>query len=99
MNEEKDEWAEEIFQSMKGSKRSKPSPELLSKIESQIAFSNIKIVPRLQWRYAAVAAILILLLNTTALIYYKRHQQMKDAKVAVVDTYERPLIRSYQIYE
>lgn len=103
MNEEKGTWAEEIFLSMEGSKRSKPHPGLLANIERQIEhqidLSNRKIVQRLPWRYTAVAAILILTLNTAALIYYQRQKSMNHDRVAVQDTYDRPLISSYQIYE
>lgn len=99
MNEEKEKWIEEVFQSMKGSKRAKPQLELFTRIENKIALSKAKIVSLHQWRYAAVTAALILLINTTALMYYNQHKQMNNEDMAVVDTYNISLISAYQIYE
>lgn len=99
MNDKKEKWAEEVFQSMKGSQRAKPRPELYVKIENQIAFSKANVVPLYQWRYYAAAAVLILLVNTTALIYFNQNKQVNDENVAIMDTYNQSLISSYQIYE
>lgn len=62
--------AEEIYQSMKGSQRAKPSPELFAKIENPIAASKDMVIPPQQWRYAAAAAVLNLFMNVSALLYY-----------------------------
>ena len=99
MNDEKEKWMDEVFESMKGSQRAKPGPELFAKIESQIEISTGKIIPLQQWRYAAAAAVLVLLVNATVLLYYNQHDGVAYEDVAVVDTYRQPLISNYQIYE
>ena len=99
MNDEKEKRMEEVFQSMKGSHRAKPSPELFAKIESQIEVSKGKLIPLHQWKYAAAAAALVLFINVTALLYYDQHAGVANEDVAVVDTYSESLISTYQIYE
>lgn len=99
MNDEKEKWMEEVFHSMKGSQRAKPSPELFARIEDQIAASKGKIIPLHQWRYAAAAAALVLFINVTALLYYNQYAGAANVEVAAVDAYSESLISNYQIYE
>ncbi len=99
MNDEKEKWMEEVFQSMKGSQRAKPGPELFAKIEDQISFPKAKVVSMAQWRYAAAAAVLVLFLNTTTLLHYKQLDKVSYENTAVADSYGQALITTYQIYE
>ena len=99
MNDEKEKWIEDVFQSMKGSQRAKPQPDLFVKIQNRIGVVDAKIVPLHQWRYAAAAAVLILLMNMTALVYFNQQNKVNYEDVAVEDTYNQSLISSYQIYE
>lgn len=99
MNDEKEKWMEDVFQSMKGSQRAKPRPDLLVKIQNRIGVVDAKIVPLRQWRYVTAAAILLLLIDMSALVYFSQHNQVNYEDVAVVDTYNQSLISSYQIYE
>lgn len=99
MNDEKEKWMETVFQSMKGSQRAKPRPDLFAKIQSRIGVVDAKIVPLRQWRYAAAAAVLLLLMNTSVLVYFSQQIQVNYEDIAVVDTYNQSLISSYQIYE
>ena len=96
MNNEKDKWMENVFQSMKDSQRAKPSPELFTKIKNQISTAGVD--PLLQWRYVVAAAVLMLLINSMALIYYIEYKQVNDEHVAVGRAYKQSLINSYQIY-
>lgn len=99
MNDEKEKWTEEVFQSMKGSQKARPRPELFAKIEDKIAASKNKEIPLHQWRYAVAAAVIILLLNTTALLYYNQHNELSYENAVVADAYTESLISNYQIYE
>ncbi|WKN42749.1 hypothetical protein [Tunicatimonas pelagia] len=98
-NNDQEKWVEAVFQSMKGSRRATPSPELFSKIQSQIEDSKSKVVPLYPWRYVA-AAVAVLFVNATALIYYNQPEEVSsDSMVVAEDGYGQPLISSYQIYE
>lgn len=97
MNEEQEKWEEDVFLSMKGSRRARPQSALLAKIEDQLARSSTKVVPLRQWRFAVAATILILLVNSMALYTYYYQENYSD--MAVVDHFCQSFIRSYQIYE
>ncbi|GAB5554838.1 MAG: hypothetical protein Sapg2KO_44290 [Saprospiraceae bacterium] len=99
MNDEKEKWMEEVLQSMKGIQRAKPMPELLTKIENQIASSKMEVVHLRQLRYVAAIIVLLLFVDTIALVYDNQNQQPNNEDVAVMDTYNQSLISSYQIYE
>ncbi|MEZ5044879.1 MAG: hypothetical protein R2828_33615 [Saprospiraceae bacterium] len=99
MDDEKEKWMKDVFESMKGSQRAKPKPELFAKIENRIVLSQVKVIPLRQWQYTVVAASFMLLINTTALFFYNQNNQMDYEEVVVVDTYNESLISSYQIYE
>lgn len=96
---EKEEWIEDVFQSMKGSQRAKPNSNLLAKIDEKIASSSTNVIPLTQWRYAAAAAVLVLLINTSALFYYGKQNEVPYNEVPITGTYSQPLINTYQIYE
>ncbi len=99
MNDEKEKWKDQVFQSMKGNQRAKPRPELLAQIEDEIARSKTRVVPLPNLRYVAAAAACLLLVNTGALIYYHQQTQATSENVTGAGDYEQSLISSYQIYE
>lgn len=99
MNDKKEKWMEEVFQSMKGTPRAKPIPELFAKIENQIAPSKVEVIHLRQLRYVAAIVILLLFVDTIALVYDNQYKQPNNEDVAVMDTYDQALISSYQIYE
>ena len=97
MNEEKEQWMEDVFQSMKGSRRAQPRPALLAKIERQI--DAAKMIPLQKWRYAVAAAALLLFVNVAALLIYNQNSGEARSEVAAADAYSESLISSFQIYE
>lgn len=97
MNNEK--WAEEVFESMKGSQRAKPRPELFANIENQIAASNLKVISLQQWRVAVAVAAVVLLVNVSAVLFYNQNGGATYEDVAVAAPYNQSLISNYQIYE
>ncbi len=99
MSTEKEKWMDEVFESMKGSQRARPSPELFAKIEGKIVPAKGKLIPIQQWRYAVAAAVLVLLVNSAAMLYYNQQDGVAYEDVAAVDTYSQPLITNYKIYE
>ena len=98
MNDNKEKWMEDVFQSMKGSQRTKPQPDLFVKIQNRIGVGDAKLVSRHQWKYTAAAAVLILFVNITALVYFNQQHQVNYEDVADGNTYNQTLISTYQIY-
>lgn len=99
MNDEKEKWIAEVFQSMQGSQRAQPGPELFEKINAQLMAPRPKVIPMSRLRYAAAAAILLLFLNTSALFYYNNNQEIAVREEGSMESYSQSLISSYQIYE
>lgn len=98
MNDHKERWIEAVFQSMKGSKRAIPEPEVLVKIKKQMAYEKASVVTLHKMRHAAAAAALALLMNITGLIY-QQHMQVSDKESTPMDAYAQTIISTYQIYE
>ena len=98
MNDDKEKWIEEVFQSMKGSQRAKPSAALFTAIEDRITVSKNKVVPLHPWWYAAAAAIVIFV-NATAVFFYNQQGEVSSENSGVTEAYSQPLISTYQIYE
>lgn len=99
MSTEEEKWMEEVFDSMKGSQRAQPGPELFGKIKKQLDGADEKIIPLRQWRYAAAVAAIVLLANVATLFTYQRHNDMPGEGFVMTDNYSQSLISSYQIYE
>lgn len=99
MNDEKEKWIEDVFQSMKGSQRAKPSPELFANIQNRIAPAEAKLVPIYQWKSAVAAAAMILFVNITVLFYYHQQEGLSYEDTSVADAYHEALISTYQIYK
>lgn len=98
MNDQKDKWIEEVFQSMKGSQRAKPSPALFAAIEDRVTGSTNKVIPLHPWKYAAAAA-MVIFVNATAVFYYNQQEDASSENSAVAEAYSQPLISTYQLYE
>lgn len=97
MDKKKEQWMEDVFTSMQGSKRAIPKPELFSEITYQ--FKNWEVIDfRTQWRFATIAAIFVLLINSTVLIYYIRQQKANNKSVQSMGLYHKLVTSSYQIY-
>ena len=95
MQKDDDKWMEDIFHSMKGSKRARPRKGLFDQIERGLNQQETKIKKLIPWRNVAAAAILLLCLNSIALIQ-ARHA---DPPINSSSQVETALISSYKIYE
>lgn len=87
-----------VLESMEGSQRAKPKPELWGKIEEQIEASEAKLISIQQWRIVA-AAVLLLSLNLFALYDYTKNVAQSSGRTAMDNSATPPLISDYQIYE
>lgn len=102
MSSEKEKWLEEVFNSMEGSQRARPRPELLAKIENQIGDSKANVIALPQLRKYAAAAAVLLLINASALMYYIQNQDLSSQNIAALnvdaDLYDESYINSFQLY-
>ena len=99
MKDDKEKWIEDVFDSMKGSQRAKPSTELLAKIEQQIGVTESKIIPIYSFRMVAAAAILLLVLNVFAVRQFMESNTVATEELLVEETSGLSLISNYNIYE
>ena len=96
---DKEKWIKDVFDSLKGSHRAKPGPQLFAKIEHQIYSPETKIIPMRQWSYAVAAAVLILAINIFALRQYAQNKESNIRELVASDDSGQPLISNYKIYE
>jgi hypothetical protein len=99
MEKDKEKWIEEVFDSLKGSERAKPSADLFAKIENLIDAPEAKIIPMPQWRVAAAAAVAILFLNVFAVQQFRKINRLNNNELVVDSTSDQQLISNYKIYE
>lgn len=95
---DKDRNFEEIFESMRGSQRAKPNPDLFAKIEAKINTPDAKFI---SWRFrrlAAAAAILLLMMNVFVLQQLTQNTSYVGEKVTS-ETSKQSLISNYKIYD
>lgn len=97
MKEDKDQWMEEVFLSMKDSKKAIPRSLLFGQIENEIESLNGSSIPmQLINKYVIVAA-LLLMLNIAAILYYNQNKEIVSQDVAAAEIYNESLITSYQL--
>ena len=99
MNEDKEEWIEGVFDSLKGSERAVPKAELFAKIKQEITSSEAKVVSIRQWRMTAAAAILLLLTNTYIIQQFSQNNLPTAQEKLSEDGYQSTLLSNYEIYE
>jgi len=89
---------DDIFESMKGSRRAKPSSDLFAKIEAQIDNPEAKVIPMTFRRLAAAAAVLLLLMNGLVLQQFAQNESFAGDQVTSKNA-DQSLISNYKIYE
>ena len=100
-NMEKEQWIDDIINSMEGSQRAKPPQALFDKIETSIYRPEAKMIPMSMQRIVAVAASLLMLLNLFAL---KQYQKVENRQQSFIETgtstnSNEGLFSDYNIYE
>ncbi len=96
---DKEKWINDVFDSMKGSQRAKPNPDLFAKIEHQIDAPEAKVISMHQWRMVAAAAVILLVLNVFALREVPESNALNTDELLVENTSNQQLISNYKIYE
>lgn len=98
MKDNKEKWIADVFDSMKGSRRSKPSADLFAKIEHQLDAPEARVIPINQWKLTAVAAVLLLIMNVFVLRQVTQNNGFGTGETMVEHTSEQ-LISNYKIYD
>ncbi len=99
MSQEEEKWMDEGFDSMKGSQKARPRPELFAAIQDEIKSTKGTIIPLQQWRYVAAVAAVVFLLNVAAVMYFTQQHAGPSQDLVATEDYGQSLITSYQIYE
>lgn len=98
MENNESRWTEEILQSMKGSQRAQPGPEVFAELQEKITDSSAIIIPMQHWRKYAAVALLILLVNTAVVIGYAQKDKPVRSEVKTHNSMHKSLIYSFQLY-
>ena len=88
-----------IFESMKGSQRAKPNPELFGKIEAQIDRPEAKIVSMRFQQLAVATVVLLLMMNVFVLQQFSKNNASFAGEQMNSETQGQSLISNYKIYE
>lgn len=94
----KEQQIDAILNSMNGSKRAKPRPELLAQIQKKIRQPVAKILTMNQLRAVAAAAVLLVTLNVYAFSSLYSNEALSENEL-VLQGDDESLISNYQIYE
>jgi len=99
MKERKEQWKEDVLNSMKGSQRAKPSLDLFNKITQKIHHPSTSIIPMHQWRIAITAASILLALNFISIHNYLKTNNLTDKNLSIEETSSDIIISEYQLYD
>lgn len=92
--DKKEQWAEEVMQSLKGIERAKPSSDLFAKISSHLPDTEVvNIVPARRMAWVAAAACLIIGLNV-----YVFTNEIKTSSKAISQVDDTQLLNNYTLY-
>jgi len=94
-----EEWTDDILRSMEGSRRAKPRPELLKKIQASLSGHSTPVIQLVPWRSALVASALLLLINITAVYTYVQSNKKPSNQNLLAEAYSESLISSFQFYK
>ena len=99
MNLENDKWISDVLQSMKGSQRAQPRPDLFDQIEKVTDGFQISVVSFFKLRIAIAAAVFLVMLNFSAIYNYKSYVKMADSGIMESGNLDNGLISDYNIYD
>lgn len=100
MNEEKEQWIEDVISSAKGSHRAKPAKDVFARIEQEIDQPEGKLISMSQKRLAIAAAVILLILNIIAIqgiVHTDPIDSQEKETLEMGTSYQ--LISDYKIYD
>lgn len=97
MNNNKSKWTEDVIQSMQGSQRAVPKPELFIKIQNEINDLRDHKITQRQLRNYVAAGIVIIMINVF-IVFVSKHNKSSEAKEILAQSKFKPIVYSYQMY-
>lgn len=98
MNQDKEQWFENILSSMQGSKKAQPSADLFAKITEEICSTKTVVFPMHTIKRFAAAAALLVLVNASAILYCY-NTNLSESENGVANSNSDKLISTFLIYE
>lgn len=90
-------WENEVLNSMKGSTPAKPRPELFDLIKGKVDKPKVKVISLIQWRIITAAAAALIFINSYALYSYAQYDTSASQTSQQEDS-SLQLISDYNIY-
>lgn len=87
--DKKEQWANEVIQSLEGLKKATPSDALFDKILQQLPSQNVAVISLKRLAWVAAAASVVIVLNVIALSHSESNQTQKTDE----------LLSNYNIYQ
>ena len=97
MDREKEQWIDEVFDSLKGHEKAMPPTHLLTKIEQNLHSPEAMIIPVGKYRIAVAAAAMLLLVNVLSLYQFSRNATTSDLEWREANA--ESLISDYKLYD
>lgn len=97
MDKEKEQWIDEVFDSLKGHAKAMPPDHLLAKIEGNLTAPEAMIIPIGKYRVAVAAAAMLLLINVLSLYQFSQKAAMSDTEL--VSGNSESLISDFNLYD
>lgn len=93
--DKKEQWANEVLQSLEGIQRAKPNANLFAEITAKLPKKTVKIIPLKRLRWAAVAACVIIAAN----IYVFSSGINQTQQNITTNAEEYGLVTDYALYK
>ncbi len=97
MSTEKEQWMDEVFNSLEGMQRAQPDEKLFENIEKHLFAPETKVIPLYWIRTAVAAAVVVLSINLYGVYEYTQRSSSQVEQSNTDSSY--PLISSYNLYE
>lgn len=98
MKKEKEDWINNVLNSLEGSEPAKPPYSLFDKINAQVVTNRDEIIPIIWLRIASVAAVLLFMVNIFILKNYSESNYIDKGETAIQQE-GKFLISDFNIYE
>ena len=98
MKTDKEQWIDEVLDSLSGSEKARPDPGLFTKITARLEAPETRTISLSQRRIGMVAAIILLIINVISLRLYLQDDN-SDYAASVAESEPIELIFDFKIYE
>lgn len=99
MENDKEQWTEDVLNSMQGHQKIHPSSKLFSKIERGIHKKDAQLISLPIRRFAAAAAVALIILNAWSVSIYLQKQHKGQEESISIASPKSPLLSDFNLYE